>query len=51
MSPRLMSMSSVSCMTMDMGGNASFVFPSGVSMECIVVVNPEGSIFTWSPGL
>ena len=51
MSPRLMSMSSVSVIVTAIGGNASSTGPSAVSMVAIVDSRPLGSATTRSPGL
>ena len=43
-------MSSASRTVTDMGGNASSTGPSKVSMPATVVVRPDGSTITSSPG-
>ena len=50
MSPRDTSTSSVSRIDTDIGGNASSTGPSNVSIPAMVVVIPDGSTTTSSPG-
>ena len=51
MSPRDTSMSSSRRSETDIGGNASSIGPSAVSMAATRVVKPDGSTMTESPGL
>jgi len=48
--PRLTSMSSASRIVTDIGGFASWIEPPYRSIESMVVVSPEGSTSTSSPG-
>ena len=51
MSPREMSISSVSVIVTAIGGKASATGPSAVSIDAMVDSRPDGSATTRSPGL